>query len=254
MVKTMSRVLLPVIFFIVSLLVTQWVCEYFMIKSYIFPSPLEVIKTLITDREDLWRALKSTTFSTLVGLSLSLFVGLSVSLVLSISKILKKTLLPYFIFFQTVPLIALAPLLVIWFGFGTPTVVASSFLVSLFPVINNSLLGLQSTDRNLEDLFSIYRASVWKRYKLLKIPFALPYIFSGLRIASGLAVVGAIVGEFIAGGGLGGLVDVARTQQRVDKVFAAVLISSLLGLLLVALINFLSWATLKRWHASEQEV
>jgi NitT/TauT family transport system permease protein len=151
-----------------------------------------------------------------------------------------------------VPIIAIAPLLVIWFGYGMRTVVASAFIVSIFPVIANTLSGILSTDPALRDLFRLYGASGRDTLFKLRFPAALPQIFTGLRIASGLAVIGAIVGEFIGGQGLGSVVDVARTQQRVDKVFAAVLLASVLGLGLFGLINLVSALTLQRWHASEQ--
>ena len=155
-------------------------------------------------------------------------------------------------FFQTVPIIAIAPLLVIWFGYGTRTVVASAFVVSIFPVIANTLSGILSTEPALRDLFRLYGASTLVTLLKLRFPAALPQILTGLRVASGLAVIGAIVGEFIGGQGLGSVVDVARTQQRVDKVFAAVLLASVLGLALFGLINLVSYVTLRRWHASEQ--
>jgi NitT/TauT family transport system permease protein len=132
------------------------------------------------------------------------------------------------------------------------TVIASAFIVSIFPVIANTLTGLLSTDPALKDLFRLYGASAGVTLVKLRFPAALPQILTGLRVASGLAVIGAIVGEFIGGQGLGSVVDVARTQQRVDKVFAAVLLASLLGLALFGLINLISAVTLRRWHASEQ--
>jgi len=152
-----------------------------------------------------------------------------------------------------VPIISIAPLLVIWFGFGQPTVIASAAIVSVFPIIASTLLGLKSTEPALIDLFTLYSASARQMLLMLKIPFALPQIFSGLRIASGLAVVGAIVGEFIGGGGLGSVVDSARTQQRIDRVFAAVLISALLGAVLVGAVNLISALTLGSWHISERK-
>jgi NitT/TauT family transport system permease protein len=132
------------------------------------------------------------------------------------------------------------------------TVIASAFLVSIFPVIANTLTGIVSTDPALRDLFKLYGASTWATLFKLRFPAALPEILTGLRVAAGLAVIGAIVGEFIGGQGLGSVVDVARTQQRVDKVFAAVLLASLLGLALFGLINLVSYVSLRRWHASEQ--
>ena len=147
---------------------------------------------------------------------------------------------------------AIAPLLVIWFGYGMQTVVVSAFIVSVFPVIANTLNGLLSVDPALTDLFRLYGASASDTRWKLKFPAALPQILTGIRIAGGLAVIGAIVGEFIGGQGLGSVVDVARTQQRTDKVFAAVLLASLLGLALFGFINLVSRIALRRWHASEQ--
>src|SRR2546427_1848206 len=157
----------------------------------------------------------------------------------------RSTLFPYTTLFRS-------PLLVIWFGCGMRTVVASAFIVSIFPVIANTLTGLLSTDPALRDLFRLYGASGRDTLFKLRFPAALPQIFTGLRIASGLAVIGAIVGEFIGGEGLGSVVDVARTQQRVDKVFAAVLLASVLGLALFGLIKLTNAHPLPRWYASEQ--
>lgn len=221
------------------------------VPSYILPAPSDVVVSLFVDRSEYLSGFMSTAQAALMGLLLSFAVGTAAAVLLSLSTWMRRAFLPYATFFQTVPIIALAPVLVIWFGFGQPTVVASSFIVSLFPIVANSILGLQSTDRHLLDLFRIHRASrlatLWK----LQLPSALPAIFGGLRIASGLAVIGAIVGEFIAGGGLGEVVDSARTQQRLDKVFAAVFLSSLLGLFLVVLIDFISRRTLRSWYAGE---
>lgn len=223
------------------------------VQEFILPAPSSVFATLGEDAAEFRDAFVSTTTSAVAGLILSFVAGTTFAILLSLSSILRRAFYPYAIFFQTVPIISIAPLLVIWFGFGTPTVIASSFIVSIFPIIASTLLGLQSTDPALLDLFQLYSASRWDHLAKLRLPFAAPQIFSGLRIAAGLAVIGAIVGEFIAGGGLGAVVDAARTQQRIDKVFAAVLISSFLGLVLVGLINLVSWLTLRRWHASAQK-
>lgn len=223
------------------------------IHEFIVPPPSAVARSLFDDRVEFYEAFLSTATAALTGLLLSFLVGTFFAIGLSLSDFLRRAFYPYAIFFQTVPIISIAPLLVIWFGFGQPTVIASSFIVSMFPIIASTMLGLQSTDPALVDLFRLYSASPWDRLVKLRVPFAAPQIFSGLRIASGLAVIGAIVGEFIAGGGLGAVVDAARTQQRIDKVFAAVLISSILGLVLVGLINALSTFVLRNWHASAQK-
>ena len=223
------------------------------VPSYLVPAPSEVLQSLLDDRSELALAGWATLSSALAGLLLSFVAGTMFAIALSSSDLARRAFYPYAVFFQTVPIISIAPLLVIWFGFGQPTVIASAAIVSIFPIIASTLLGLKSTEPALLDLFKLYTASNRQLLWMLKIPFALPQIFSGLRIASGLAVVGAIVGEFIGGGGLGSVVDAARTQQRIDRVFAAVLISSLLGLVLVGAVNFVSGLSLRSWHSSERQ-
>ena len=167
---------------------------------------------------------------------------------LSLSHWIEKALYPYATFFQTVPIVSIAPLLVIWFGFGLRTVVISAFIVSVFPVLANTFSGLRSTDPALVDLFKLYGASKKDTLFKLKLPFAVPQILTGLKISAGLAMIGAVIGEFIAGGGLGGVIDASRTQQRLDKVFAAVLLASFSGVLIVFLLNVIAKYFLKRWR------
>src|SRR5712671_863148 len=238
---------LVVVTFILELLVREG-----FVKSYLLPAPSAVLAAMIESRQELMQAMWKTSSAALLGFALSTLAGVSIAVLLSSSPIVQRAFYPYAFFFQTVPIIAIARLLVIWFGYGMRTVIASAFVVSIFPVIANTLSGILSTDPALRDLFRLYGASGRDTLFKLRFPAALPQIFTGLRIASGLAVIGAIVGEFIGGQGLGSVVDVARTQQRVDKVFAAVLLASVLGLALFGLINLVSYVTLRRWHASEQ--
>lgn len=242
--------LLPLLF---SLGAAEIAVRLNWLPSYLIPAPSEVLRSLIDDRIELIFAGWTTLSSALAGLLLSFVAGTIFAIILSSSDLARRAFYPYAVFFQTVPIISIAPLLVIWFGFGQPTVIASAAIVSVFPIIASTLLGLKSTDPSLLDLFTLYTASKRQTLWMLRIPFALPQIFSGLRIASGLAVVGAIVGEFIGGGGLGSVVDAARTQQRIDRVFAAVLISSLLGIVLVGAVNFVSALLLGSWHSSERK-
>ena len=223
-----------------------------IIQNYVFPAPSEVWGAFCSEWSMIYPAALETFTATILGLMLSLFLGILSAAFLATSRFLRQAFYPYALFFQTVPIISIAPMLVIWFGFGQPTVVASSFITSVFPIIANTLLGLESTDPQLVELFQLHSASKWDYLWKLKIPTALPQIFSGLRISAGLASVGAIVGEFVTGGGLGGVIDAGRVQQRLDLVFAAVLASSFLGLVLLLPINYISWVTLRRWHASEQ--
>jgi NitT/TauT family transport system permease protein len=161
------------------------------------------------------------------------------------------------VFLQTVPIVAVAPLLVLWFGPGLAAVAVSALIVSVFPVIANTLTGLRSVDPALRDLFRLYgagrAATLWK----LSLPAALPSIVTGLRVASGLAVIGAIVGEFVAGfsedaAGLGITVLSAYRQLRTDLLFAAVLSASGLGLAIFGAVNVTGYLLLRRWHPSEK--
>jgi NitT/TauT family transport system permease protein len=238
--------------FLVVMVALEWLVHAGWIKAFLVPPPSAVFLTVLRDWRELFAAFAKTSAGAILGFALSAFFGIAIAVFLSSSRAIQDAFYPSAVFFQTVPIIAIAPLLVIWFGYGMRTVVASAFIVSIFPVIANTLNGILSTDPALRDLFRLYGASpavtLWK----LRVPAALPQILTGLRVAGGLAVIGAIVGEFIGGQGLGSVIDIARTQQRTDKVFAAVLLASVLGLALFGLINMVSRLVLRSWHVSEQ--
>ena len=223
------------------------------LAEFLWPTPSNVLRAIAVNRAELTAKTGETLVAALAGFAISGATGVAFALVMSSSAWLRRALYPFAVFLQTVPIIAVAPLLIIWFEYGRQAVVAAAVIVSVFPVIANTLTGLRSTDPALRDLFALYGASraatVWK----LRLPFALPNIFTGLRISAGLAVIGAIIGEFITGGGIGGIIDVARTQQDVNKIFAVLLIGSVLGITLFGSVNLASWLALRHWHASEAE-
>lgn len=232
--KNLTEIVTPPLFvFIFILGCSEFLVRADLIKDYILPAPSQVWSAFGSSGSELQLGFLNTALCAFLGLALSFITGTLLAILLFLSRLLRRALMPYAIFFQTVPVIAIAPMLVIWFGFGRPTVIASAFVVSVFPIISSTLIGLQSTDPALVDLFRLYSASRWDHIFRLRLPFALPHVFSGLRIAAGLAVIGAIVGEFIGGGGLGSVIDAARTQQRVDLVFAAVMLASIIGLCFV---------------------
>jgi NitT/TauT family transport system permease protein len=222
------------------------------VPAFLVPAPSMVLASILGDWPELWRAMLDTSSAALLGFGLSVAAGSLIAVLLSSAPWIQRAFYPYAVFFQTVPIIAIAPLLVIWFGWDR-TVVASAFIVSIFPVIANTLTGLLSTDSALRDLFRLYEADRFATLVKLRLPFALPHIFTGLRIAAGLAVIGAIVGEFITGAGIGGAIMVSRQQSRVDKVFAGLLLASLLGIVLFMAINLASRLALRHWHASETD-
>lgn len=248
----------PLLALALILLLLEIVLRLLSVNPAIFPPPSTVLRACATD----WRALlagaRVTGVAAVSGFLLSAVVGITLAIVMSSARWIERALYPYAIFFQTVPIIAIAPLLVLWFGAGYKAVTISAFIASLFPVVANTLTGLLSTDRDLRDMFRLYNAgpvaTLWK----LKLPSATPNIVTGLRIASGLAVIGAIVGEFVAGEahgaqGLGLAVLVAINRFRTSLVFANVLAASLLGLALFAAVHFLGYLLLRRWHGAGRE-
>jgi NitT/TauT family transport system permease protein len=242
----------PLLTFVVGVAVAEAVIRTLGISPLILPPPSAVWTAATVQAGTLLPALAATAQAVLVGLALASTFGIVAAVALASSPWVQRAFYPYAIFFQVVPIVAIAPLLVIWFGYGFRAVVAAAFVVSVFPVIANTLAGLLSVDPALRDLFRLHRASraatLWK----LRLPWALPYLLTGLRIAAGLAVIGAIVGEFVGGGGLGVVILGAMRQQRTDLVFAAVGYASALGLVLFAAVGLASRFALRHWHTSER--
>lgn len=229
----MRRLLPPSVAFVMLLGGCELGVRAELVNSALFPSPAMILAVLFEMSGDFIAALAETATHTLIGFLGSAALGISLAAVFSLIPVLRRAVLPFAIFFQTVPIIAIAPLLVIYFGFGAGTVVASALIVSLFPVLANTLLGLESVDPGELELFRLYRAGALKTLRSLRFPRAYPSIYAGLKISAGLSVIGAVAGEFVAGGGLGGLIDAARTQQRIDMVFAALLLLSAVGLAMI---------------------
>jgi NitT/TauT family transport system permease protein len=242
----------PMAVLVVGVVSLELAVRLFHVRQFLLPPPSKVLQTIVTDGPELWPAAGQTALAATIGFAASSVFGVLAAVLLSSARWVQRAFYPYAVFFQTVPIIAIAPLLVVWIGYGLETVAVSAFIVSAFPVVANTLGGLLSTEPALRDLFRLYGANWAQTMLKLRLPYALPGILTGLRVAAGLAVIGAIVGEFIAGGGLGGVIDVSLTQQRVDKVFAGVLLASLLGLTLFLLVNLISRFALRHWHASEQ--
>jgi NitT/TauT family transport system permease protein len=227
------------------------------IPAYQLPPPTAVAAAGWAERGALAAAASMTASAALTGFALSAILGVLTAVALASSRILERALYPYTVFLQTVPIVAVAPLLVLWFGAGFRAVAVSALIVSVFPVIANTLAGLRSVDPALRDLFHLYGAGRAATLLKLELPSAIPSIVTGLRIAAGLAVIGTIVGEFVAGfsegaAGLGITVLAANRQLRTDLLFAAVLSASLLGLAIFGAVNLGGYLLLRRWHPSEK--
>ena len=253
------RLILPPVLVLVGVCVAL---EAYVIAAkvppYLFPRPTDVLRTIQSDVTPLTRALGATTQAALAGFAASVVFGVATAVGLSTSTFARRAIYPYTVFFQTVPIVAIAPLLIFWFDAGFQSVAICAFVVSAFPVIANTLSGLRSTDPLLVDLFRLYGARRRDTLLKLRLPAALPSVFSGLRVAAGLAVIGTVVAEFLVGrideeAGLGITIANAARNGKPDRVFAAVLLTSLLGLALFAAVNLTSYLLLRRWHASEKQ-
>ena len=224
------------------------------LPAFLVPRPSAVAAVAWTERATLASALVTTGQGALAGFVLTLAFGTSFGIILSLSRLLERALYPYALFLQTVPIVAIAPLLVLWFGPGLRAVAVSAFIVSVFPVIANTLAGLRSVDPRLDDLFRLYGGSRAARLVKLGLPSAIPSMTTGWRIASGLAVIGALVGEFVAGfsegsAGLGIAVLAAYRQLRTDLLFAAVILAALLGFSIFAVVSVVSREILRQIRA-----
>jgi NitT/TauT family transport system permease protein len=251
------KVLPPILVFVIVAGAMQIYVVKARVPKYKMAPPGAVFHRMITDWEPLATALWTTAKASLIGFSAAAVFGIVIAVILASSTILRRAFYPYTVFFQTVPIVAIAPLLVIWFDAGLTSVSISAFIVSVFPVIANTLAGLLSTDPALVDLFELYQANPFQRLWKLRLPAALPNIMTGLRVAAGLAVIGSVVGEFLVGElgdeeGLGVKIVAATKNGWMDQVFAEVLIASFLGLAMFAAVNVMSHLLLRRWHSSEQ--
>jgi NitT/TauT family transport system permease protein len=243
--ELLRRVLPPCIAVLVLLALWQAAVAIAGISPFILPAPTRIAAALWQDRSALLQGALLTAQSTLLGFLLAATVGVVVGSLLSASRRVERAIYPLTLLFQMVPLVAIAPVLVIWLDNGAPAVIAASAIVAVFPVIANTLAGLRAADPLLEELFDLYSASAWQRWTRLRVPSAIPSVLTGLRIAAGLATIGAVVGEFVAGfssdaAPLGMVITASQREFRTDRVFAAVLLASLVGFALFAIVSLLS--------------
>ncbi|WP_077034320.1 ABC transporter permease [Pelomonas sp. KK5] len=227
------------------------------LPPYLVPSPLRVAQSLAEGWAVLGGALLATLQVTLMAFALAVVVGVGISFLFVQSERIEMALFPYAVLLQVTPIVAVAPLIIIWVKEPVPAMTLCAALVALFPVISNTTLGLRSVDPDLLAYFRLQRASRWQQLMRLRVPSALPYFFGGLRISSGLALIGAVVAEFVAGtGGLGaGLayqILQAGFQLDIPRMFAALLLITAAGVALFAAMSWLSRRALAPWHASEQ--
>ncbi len=224
-------------------------------KAFLLPGPHLVADALFRESSAIFAASVVTLKEALVGFLAATLFGIVSAALMSQSRLLERSFYPYAVLLQTVPVVAIAPLIVLWFGYGETSVMIISFIISLFPIINNSLLGLRSTSRNLVELFSMHSAGRMVAFVKLRLPGAIPHIIAGLRISAGLSVIGAIVGEFLIGsgnskGGLGVQIIYAQGRMNTALLFAEVICATLLGFGFFLVVTAIGRLLLRNWHES----
>lgn len=254
-IEGVAKWVLPVL--VLGLGVWLWdrVVVWNAIPHYILPGPGLVVQTLIKDWALLFDALLVTLQITLMALAVAVIGGVGLAILFTQSRWAEMSFYPYAVILQVTPVVSIAPLIFIYVDSRTAGLLLCAWIVAFFPILANTTLGLKSADHNLRDLMTIYRATRWQRLRYLQLPSALPYFLGGLRIAGGLSLIGAVVAEYVAGtGGIGsGLafrILEAGYRLNIPRMFAALLLIALAGVVIFAGLSFLSHMLLRKWHES----
>jgi NitT/TauT family transport system permease protein len=240
-------------------MLAAWHGAHFLLSEdlrFLLPTPAQVALAFREHGEALAHAAWNTTQGALLGFGAAVVLSAGLGLALSLSPLVRASLYPYLMILQMTPVIVIAPILVLWVGAGLRSVSIITFLICFFPLVVNTTQGLISTDRQLVELFRMWRATRWQHLLRLRAPAALPYFFTGLRIAATLAPIGALVGDYTAGssagdgGGLGFQAIIYSSQAKYPALFATAAVTCALGFLFTAAVLALSWLALHRWHDS----
>ncbi len=253
----MLRIVLPIVVLALVLAIWELVVRLESIPPYVLPAPGLIVQTLVTDWSLLFNSLLVTLLTTFEGFLLAAVGGVGLAVLFNQSRLLEYSLYPYAVILQVTPIVAIAPLLLIYLP-QPLAVLACAWIVAFFPVLANTTLGLNSVDRNLADLFALYGASRGQVLWNLKLPAALPYMLGGLRIAGGLSLIGAVVAEIAAGSagaGSGLAYRIAESGYRLNipRMFAALLLLSVAGIVIFYLLSLINYLALRRWHESAME-
>ena len=248
------RLALPVLVLALGVVLWDLVVEINHIPPYVLPAPTLVFSTLVSDGALLWHSLLVTLTTTFEGFVLAAVGGIGLAVLFSQSRVVEYSFYPYAVILQVTPVVAIAPLLLIYLP-QPLAVLACAWIVAFFPVLANATLGLNSVDHNLVDLFQLYKASRWQVLWNLKLPAALPQMLTGLRIAGGLSLIGAVVAEIAAGSagaGSGLAYRIAESGYRLNipRMFAALLLLAVAGIVIFFALSALSHLVLRRWHES----
>ncbi len=252
----------PAIVGVIALIIWELFVRITNLPPFLLPGPVLVIQTLVKDWGELFASLIITVQITVVAFLAAVVSGVLISVLFIQSKWIERSFFPYAVVLQTTPIVAIAPLIILWIRRVVPepnttfaALVVCAWIVAFFPIISNTTLGLNSVDHNLRNVFQLYRASKWQTLIYLQLPAAMPYFLGGLKISGGLALIGAVVAEFVAGtggakAGLAYQILMASYNLQIPRMFAALLLTTVLGVLIFVGLTALSDFLLKNWHES----
>ncbi|MGB7442652.1 MAG: ABC transporter permease [Coleofasciculaceae cyanobacterium] len=241
---------------ILALLVWEVLVRVTGVPYYLLPGPWLVLQTLVSEWSELFSSLLITLQITLAALLAATISGLLVAILFAQSRWIERSFFPYAVILQTTPIVAIAPLIIVWLRNNTfAALVVCAWIVAFFPIVSNTTLGLKSLDPNLSNLFQLYQASPWQTLLYLRLPTALPYFLGGLRISGGLALIGAVVAEFVAGtggakSGIAYQILMSSYNLEIPRMFAALFLTTGLGVIIFVVLTVLSNFLLGRWHES----
>ena len=254
--KRILDILLPIALGAALLLLWQWIVSARQIPPYVLPAPSAIAHAFTANFASLMLSLLATLSVTVQAFLVALIAGVAVAILFSQSRLAERTLYPYAVIMQVTPVVAIAPLILIWVGFDriNAALVMIAALVAFFPILSNTTLGLKSADANLLELMRLYGASRWQILWRLQLPTALPYLLGACRIAGGLALIGAVVAEFVAGSGtatgLAWRIIEAGNRLEIATMFAALGLLAFLGVIIFAALSGVEYLLLRRWHES----
>jgi NitT/TauT family transport system permease protein len=254
--KRLLDIALPLAVAALVLGLWEWAVKHWQVPVYVLPAPSAIARALADNFSSLMEALASTLTVTLEAFVAATMLGMATAIAFSQSRLLERTLYPYAVILQVTPVVAIAPLILIWVGFErinlALTIIAT--IVAFFPILAGATLGLKSADFNLIDLTRLYGASRLQTLSRVRLPTALPYLLSGMKTAGGLALIGAVVAEFVAGSGtatgLAWRIVESGNRLEIATLFAALALLALTGVAIFAALSLLEWALLRRWHES----
>jgi NitT/TauT family transport system permease protein len=246
----------PVVVGILTILAWDIFVRVTQMPPYLLPGPFLVLQTLISDWNELFPSLIITLQITVVAFVAAVISGVLVAILFTQNKWIERSFFPYAVILQTTPIVAIAPLIIVWLRNNTfAALVICAWIVAFFPIVSNTTLGLNSVDHNLINVFQLYRANRWQTLLYLRLPSALPYFLGGLRISGGLALIGAVVAEFVAGtggtrSGLAYQILMASYNLQIPRMFAALFMTTSLGIIIFVVLTVLSDFLLSSWHES----